>query len=95
MTMSATAYCQYGATADGSLTRRGIVAADTRVLPFGTLIRVIGAEQPYSGMYRVSDSGSAIKGRSLDIYMPSCREAIQFGRQRVQVSVVRVGQAAN
>jgi 3D (Asp-Asp-Asp) domain-containing protein len=88
MTVSATAYCQKGVTASGAQTRPGIVAADPRVLPLGTAIRVQDPTHVYSGTYLVMDSGSEVKGREIDIFMPSCREARRFGRQRVDVQVL-------
>lgn len=83
---SATAYCLKGRTASGGGVRRGIVAADPRVLPLGTRIQVNAG--PYSGSYVVADTGGAVKGRKLDIWVPSCSEAIRFGRRSVSVSVM-------
>lgn len=79
-----------GLTADlsGAQTRPGIVAADPRVLPLGTAIRLQDARRVYSGTYLVMDVGSAVKGREIDIYMPSCRDARRFGRPRVEVHVL-------
>jgi len=88
MTVSATAYCQEGRTASGMLTRPGIVAADPRVLPLGTVMRITGPHKKYQGTYKVADVGSAVKGRRIDIFMPSCREAKRFGRQRLQLEVL-------
>lgn len=82
----ATAYCLKGRTANGGGVRRGIVAADPRVLPLGTRIRLIAGS--YTGIYTVTDTGGAVKGRILDIWMPSCVEAVRFGRKTVGVSVV-------
>jgi 3D (Asp-Asp-Asp) domain-containing protein len=80
----ATAYCLKGRTANGGSVRRGIVAADPRVLPLGSRIQV-GAGA-YSGTYTVADTGGAVKGRKLDIWMPSCTEAVRFGSRKVSVS---------
>lgn len=82
----ATAYCLKGRTASGSGVRRGIVAADPRVLPLGTRIQIEAGS--YSGTYTVADTGGAVKGRILDIWMPSCTEARRFGRKNIKVSVV-------
>lgn len=82
----ATAYCLKGRTATGGSVRRGIVAADRRVLPLGTRIQVSAGS--YSGIYTVADTGGAVKGRVLDIWMPSCAEANRFGRRNVLVSIV-------
>lgn len=81
---SATAYCLKGRTAMGHGVRRGIIAADPRVLPLGSRIN-IGAGA-YSGTYLVSDTGGRIKGKKLDIWMASCSEARRFGRRNVSVS---------
>jgi 3D (Asp-Asp-Asp) domain-containing protein len=89
--MQATAYCQSGTTASGTQTRPGIVAADPRVLPPGSLIRIAAPVRGYSGKYHVEDTGAAVKGRIVDIYVPSCRAAKRFGRRLVQVFVLRRG----
>jgi len=81
---TATAYCLKGRTASGSGVRRGIVAADPRVLPLGTRINLEAGS--YSGSYLVADTGGGIKGRRLDIWVSNCSEARRFGRRKVSVS---------
>lgn len=83
---TATAYCLKGRTAMGHGVRRGIIAADPRVLKLGSKIN-LGAGS-YSGEYLVSDTGGAVKGRKIDIWMPSCAEAKRFGRRTVTVSTL-------
>jgi 3D (Asp-Asp-Asp) domain-containing protein len=85
----ATAYCLQGVTRSGVQVKRGIVAADPSRIPLGSVIQVRAGS--YSGIYRVLDTGSAIKGRVIDIYVPDYNEAMRFGRQRVQVRVLRHG----
>ncbi len=80
----ATAYCLKGRTATGGSVRRGIVAADPRVLPLGSRIQLSAGS--YSGTYTVADTGGAVKGRKLDIWVPSCVEAVRFGRRNVMVN---------
>lgn len=80
----ATAYCLKGRTAMGSGVRRGIVAADPRVLPLGSRISISAGA--YSGTYTVADTGGGVKGRKLDIWMPDCVEAVRFGRKNITVS---------
>lgn len=82
---SATAYCLQGRTAMGTGVRRGIIAADPRVLKLGTRVTLSGGG--YSGTYIVADTGGAIRGRRLDIWVPNCGEARRFGRRSVTVSV--------
>ena len=88
-TFRATAYCLQGRTAIGGNVRRGIVAADPRVLPLGTRIQINAGS--YSGTYTVADTGGSVRGRILDIWVPSCSEAMRFGRRNVQVSVMGKG----
>ncbi|MGH6743073.1 MAG: 3D domain-containing protein [Bradyrhizobium sp.] len=90
MKLTATAYCQPGKTAAGTKTHAGIVAADPRVLPVGTVLRII-APDGYAGIYTVMDTGGRIKGRDLDIFMPSCARAEEFGRRSVEARVLRRG----
>jgi 3D (Asp-Asp-Asp) domain-containing protein len=83
---SATAYSLRGRTASGSGVRRGIIAADPRVLPLGTRVYLTAGQ--YSGTYVVADTGGAIKGRKIDIWMASHSEAIRFGRRKVSIKVL-------
>jgi len=86
--MTATAYCDRGPTKSGVRAQRGVAAADLRRFPVGTRLRVVAPGQPYAGTYTVLDSGSAIKGRDLDIFMPNCRAAKRFGKRAVQVRIL-------
>lgn len=80
---SASAYCLSGRTAMGHGVRRGLIAADPRVLKLGS--RVYISAGPWSGTYLVSDTGGAIKGKKIDIWVPNCSEARRFGRRSVDV----------
>jgi 3D (Asp-Asp-Asp) domain-containing protein len=85
--MEATAYCISGETRSGTQTRPGIVAADPRVLPLGSVIRVQGLSR-YDGTYEVTDTGRAVKGRHIDIFIPNCTTAKRFGRQTARVRIL-------
>jgi len=80
---SATAYCFSGRTAMGHGVRRGLIAADPRVLKLGSRVYISAGQ--WSGTYLVSDTGGAIKGKRIDIWVPGCSEARKFGRRSVQV----------
>ena len=91
---SATAYSLRGKTASGQYVTRGLIAADPRVLPIGTRVRLEAG--PWTGEYLVADTGGAIRGRKIDIWTPSSREAMQFGRRAVKLTVLsRPGTRAN
>lgn len=83
-TFTATAYCLRGRTALGHSVRKGLIAADPRVLKLGSKVN-IGAGA-HSGQYLVSDTGGRIKGRKIDIWMASCSEARKFGRRSILVT---------
>ncbi len=64
--------------------RDGTIAADTRYYPFGTRMYV-----PGYGWGRVMDRGSAIRGPArIDLYFESHRDALSWGRRRVEVEIV-------
>ncbi len=80
----------YGRTASGEMVRRGIVAVDTDVIPMHSLIRIEGAGD-LSGVYEVKDTGGAIKGNRIDIYVPTKHEAYKFGKRNIKVFILREG----
>lgn len=88
---SATAYCKGTTTSSGVDVRTGIAAADPMVLPVGSVLNIVAADQRYTGVYTVMDTGPNVQGRHLDLYMWSCHEALKFGRRDVQVTVLRLG----
>lgn len=88
---TATAYCLAGTTASGTRTRAGMVAADHRVLPLGSIIHIDTPAQPYSGTYTVTDGGAAVKGRRIDLFIPDCHRAKTFGKRHVGVRLLRRG----
>ena len=45
----------------------------------------------YSGVWTVMDTGPAVRGRLVDLYLWSCKEALQFGRRSVRLTVLRLG----
>jgi 3D (Asp-Asp-Asp) domain-containing protein len=82
----ATAYSLRGRTASGRYVSQGIIAADPRVLPLGSRVRLEAG--PWSGEYLVADTGGRIRGRKIDIWTPSSREAMRFGRRKVKLTVL-------
>jgi 3D (Asp-Asp-Asp) domain-containing protein len=92
VSFTATAYCDSGTTKSGVRTRSGIVAADPDVLPVGSVVRLHSPAEPrYEGIYTVMDTGSAVQGHRIDLYISSCREAKAFGLKQVLVRVLRMG----
>ena len=85
----ATAYSLRGRTASGLLVTKGIIAADPRVLPLGSRVRIEAGA--YSGEYLVADTGGMVRGKRIDIWTPSSREAMRFGRRTVKLTVLSLG----
>ena len=71
-----------GRTADGGQARIGTVAADTSVLPIGTLVFI-----PEFGWGRVEDRGGAIRGNRVDLWFEDHDQALRWGRRKVKAKV--------
>jgi 3D (Asp-Asp-Asp) domain-containing protein len=85
----ATAYSLRGRTASGRLVSKGLIAADPRVLPLGSRVRLDAGT--YSGEYLVADTGTKVRGRRIDIWTPSSREAIRFGKRTIKLTILSLG----
>lgn len=79
----ATAYSLRGKMANGQNVHLGAIAADPRVLPLGTVVHIEGM-----GQFVVKDTGGAIKGNRIDIWMPNRGSAMQFGKRKVKLRVI-------
>jgi 3D (Asp-Asp-Asp) domain-containing protein len=88
---TATAYCKGTTTASGVNVRTGIAAADPALLPVGSVIQVYRLGEQYNGIYTIMDTGPAVQGRHVDIYMWNCNEALQLGRRDIAINVLRLG----
>jgi len=71
-------------TASGKRVRRGHVAVDRRRIPFGTKMYI-----PGYGHAVAEDTGGAIKGNRLDVYMTSRKQALRWGRRTVEVKIYK------
>lgn len=81
--MRATAYCiPGGTTKTGASVRWGIVAVDPSVISLGENVYVEGY-----GKARALDTGGAIKGNRIDLYMNSTEAALSYGVRNVMVYV--------
>jgi 3D (Asp-Asp-Asp) domain-containing protein len=96
--MEVTAYCgckkccgprACGLTASGRSTAYNgglFVAADTRLLPFETQLKIPG----YAGdlPVEVIDRGRAIRGQHIDVFFPTHSQAVAWGRRWLPVTIV-------
>jgi 3D (Asp-Asp-Asp) domain-containing protein len=81
-TLVVTAYCNAGLTAAGTWAGWGTAASN---LELGTQLYV-----PGYGKATVLDRGSAVGPGKLDLYMPNCAEAEEWGRRSLSVSILGV-----
>jgi 3D (Asp-Asp-Asp) domain-containing protein len=88
---TATAYCKGTTTASGVNVRTGIAASDAGILPVGSVVNITTGTAKYNGVYTIMDTGPKVQGRLVDIYMWSCHDALAFGRQQIEVTVLRLG----
>jgi len=60
-----------------------VIAVDPSVIPLGSEVYVEGY-----GYATAADTGGAINGNKIDLHVPSQDEAVNFGRQQVNVTIV-------
>ncbi len=77
-----TAYCLSGTMANGHRVHDGAIAVDPGLIRMGLVIDV-----PYYGRGRAEDTGSAVKGHHIDVWMRSCARAIRWGTRRLTIRV--------
>ncbi|RKD30900.1 hypothetical protein BET03_13155 [Thermohalobacter berrensis] len=79
----------YGITASGTRARRGVVAVDPNVIPLGTklYIKSLDGSEDY-GFAVAEDTGGAIKGNRIDVFIPDREEALRFGIRKVKVYIL-------
>lgn len=91
-TMRATAYTAYcegcsGITANGTDIRSNpnlkVIAVDPRVIPLGTRVWVEGYGEAIA-----ADTGGAIKGNKIDVFIPTEGQARQWGVKNVIVKIL-------
>ncbi|KYG57714.1 LysM peptidoglycan-binding domain-containing protein [Planococcus maritimus] len=92
MTVSATAYTAYCAGCSG-ITRTGIdlrsnpnqkvIAVDPSVIPLGSKVWVEGYGTAIAG-----DTGGAIKGNKIDVFIPTQSEALKWGRKNITIKIL-------
>lgn len=64
------------------------LAVDPAVVPLGSRVYIPAlAHTPSGGWFVAEDTGGAIRGYAVDIYMPDRRTALEFGRKHLEVYV--------
>jgi 3D (Asp-Asp-Asp) domain-containing protein len=84
LTVDAVAYHLPGRTASGLPCAKGVVAVDPKLISLGTQMYV-----PGYGRAIAADVGTAIKGRIIDLWMPTDAAARKWGRRTVTITIYR------
>jgi peptidoglycan DL-endopeptidase CwlO len=82
VTVSSTGYCLRGTTATGIPVGWGVIAVDPSFIPLGTRMFV-----PGYGEGVAADTGSAVKGAVIDVWFPTCAQALQWGWRTVTITL--------
>jgi peptidoglycan DL-endopeptidase CwlO len=80
--VSSTGYCLRGTTATGIPVGWGVIAVDPSFIPLGTRMFV-----PGYGEGVAADTGSAVKGAIIDLWFPTCAQALQWGWRTVTITL--------
>lgn len=92
ITVKATAYtasCEgcSGTTATGINLKanpdKKVIAVDPSVIPLGSKVYVEGYGEAIAG-----DTGGAIKGNRIDVFIPSHQDAVEFGVKQLKVTII-------
>ncbi len=90
-TMRGTAYTTGGSvgtrTASGTTVHVGVVAVDKNVIPLGTKVYVVSNDGKYDYGFAVAED-TGVKGNSIDLYMDTNSECIQFGVRECTVYIL-------
>ena len=80
--VTATAYTLSGYTATGAPVGYGVVAVDPSVIPLGTRMTI-----PGYGEGVAADTGGAIQGAMIDVWVPTDAAAAAWGRRTVTITL--------
>ncbi|MGL6106775.1 3D domain-containing protein [Romboutsia sp.] len=81
----ATAYTGYGITSTGQKPIWGTIAVDPRVIPYGTKVYI----PCFNKVFIANNTGGAIKGNKIDIYMNSNKECYNWGRKTIEIQILK------
>jgi 3D (Asp-Asp-Asp) domain-containing protein len=82
ITVSSTGYSLQGHTSTGLPVGPGVVAVDPAVIPLGTRLTI-----PGYGEGVAADTGSAVRGLTIDLWFPTLPQALAWGRRTVTITL--------
>ncbi len=79
----------YGITYSGTQARPGVIAVDPRTIPLRSKVYVESLDSTADyGFASAEDTGSAIKGNKIDLFINNKRAALRYGRRKVRVYII-------
>ncbi len=79
----------YGITYSGTQARPGVIAVDPKVIPLGSKVYVESMDRTADyGFASAEDTGSAIKGQKIDLFINNNAAALRYGRRYVRVYII-------
>ncbi|MBO3444261.1 MULTISPECIES: 3D domain-containing protein [Clostridia] len=85
MNVVATAYTGYSTTSTGQKPVWGTIAVDPKVIPYGTKVYIPYFDQ----VFVANNTGGAIKGNKIDIFMNTRKECYNWGRRTIEIQVLK------
>lgn len=82
ITVTATGYSLPGHTSTGLPVGPGVVAVDPSVIPLGTRLTI-----PGYGEGVAADTGSAVRGMTIDLWFPTLARALAWGKRTVTITL--------
>lgn len=82
VTVSSTGYALPGRTATGVPVGWGVVAVDPALIPLGTRMTI-----PGYGEGVAADTGSAVRGATIDLWFPTLAQARAWGRRTITITL--------
>lgn len=82
--VQATAYTGYSTTSTGQKPVWGSIAVDPRVIPYGTKVYI----PQFDKVFVANNTGGAIKGNKIDIYMNTKKQCYDWGRRNIEIQIL-------
>ena len=80
----ATAYTGYSTTSTGQKPVWGTIAVDPKIIPYGTKVYT----PQFGRTFIANNTGGAIKGNKIDIFMNTKKECYNWGRRTIEIQIL-------
>ena len=84
MKVEASAYTGYSTTSTGQKPVWGTIAVDPKVIPYGTKVYI----PQFGRTFIANNTGGAIKGNKIDIFMNTKKECYNWGRRTIEIQIL-------